>query len=130
MTCATATPRAAGTHSRQRWIRRSGQLKSITAYRELDYDAYQDQSGNPFLPIFRNEMLDDSQHQFSEEVQLVGATENEAISYVAGLYYFRESGEEFATDEISLINLDLPRHLTAREHRVRGVYVVDLASER
>ena len=91
-----------------------GQLKSITAYRELDYDAYQDQSGNSFLPIFRNEMLDDSQHQFSEEVQLVGETDNEAISYVAGLYYFRESGEEFATDEISLINLDLPRHLTAQ----------------
>jgi iron complex outermembrane receptor protein len=90
-----------------------GQLKSITAYRELDYDAYQDQSGNPFLPIFRNEMLDDSQHQFSEEVQLVGATDDEAVSYVAGLYYFRESGEEVASDEISLINLDLPRRLTA-----------------
>ena len=63
-----------------------GQLKSITAYRELDYDAYHDQSGNSFLPIFPNEMLDDSQHQFSEEVQLVGETDNEAISYVAGLY--------------------------------------------
>jgi iron complex outermembrane receptor protein len=95
------------------WETGLGQLKSITAYRELDYDAYQDQSGNPFLPIFRNEYLDDSQHQFSEEVQLVGATDDDAISDVAGLYYFRESGEENASDEISLIDLDLPRRLTA-----------------
>jgi iron complex outermembrane receptor protein len=90
-----------------------GQFKSITAYRELDYDAYQDQSGNPTIPIFRNELLDDSQHQFSQELQLVGTTGNEALSYVAGLYYFRESGEEVANDEISLIGLDLPRQLTA-----------------
>jgi iron complex outermembrane receptor protein len=90
-----------------------GQFKSISAYRELDYDAYQDQSGNPTIAVFRNELLVDSQHQFSQELQLVGETEKAALSYVLGLYYFRESGEEVANDEISLVNLDLPRHLTA-----------------
>ena len=90
-----------------------GEIKSITAYRTLDFDAYQDQSANSFLEIFRNKQLIDHQHQFSEELQLVGATPSTALSYVAGLYYFRESGEEIATDEIGLINLDLPRHIEA-----------------
>ncbi len=90
-----------------------GELKSISAYRTLDFDAYQDQSANSFLEIFRNKQLIDHQHQFSEELQLIGGTPDTALTYVAGLYYFREAGDEVATDEIGLINLDLPRHITA-----------------
>lgn len=98
-----------------------GEVKSISAYRELEFDAYQDQSANSFLNIFRNILLEDRQHQFSQELQLLGSINGEALSYVAGLYYFKESGEENAIDEIGIIGLETPRHLTA-ENKAYAAY--------
>ncbi|WP_380876697.1 hypothetical protein ACFB49_09740 [Sphingomonas sp. DBB INV C78] len=97
-----------------------GTLKSISAYRKLNFQAYQDYSGNSFLNIFRNLDLRSKQKQFTQEVNLVGETKDGAFSYVAGLYYFRETGEEFAVDEIGLINLLSPRHIGARNTAYAG----------
>lgn len=97
-----------------------GTLKSITAYRTLKFQAYQDYSGNSFLNVFRNLELRSKQKQFTQELNLVGETANGAFSYVAGLYYFRESGEERAVDEIGLINLLSPRHISARNIAYAG----------
>lgn len=91
-----------------------GVLKSISAYRTMDFGAYQDYSGNSFLNVFRNLELDSEQKQYSQEVNLVGETDDNQFNYVVGGYYFRETGEEFATDEIGLINLLSPRHIGAK----------------
>lgn len=75
--------------------------KSITAYREMDESLYQDYAPNPFIPwMFANEPFETTQHQFSQELQLIGAPADGTINYVAGLYYFTEGAKEVATDYI------------------------------
>ena len=67
-------------------------LKSITGYREFDDDASQNfsQSFGGAGSLETNTVTD--QDQFSQELQLVGSTER--VKYVAGLYYFDESGDQ------------------------------------
>lgn len=65
-------------------------LKSITAYRELNWKAAQDGDGSPlhiFEPTFK-----EGQHQFSQELQLIGSAFDSRLNYVGGLYYFKEGG--------------------------------------
>jgi iron complex outermembrane recepter protein len=90
-----------------------GVLKSITAYREVEEDVYQDYSGNDFLPVFRNNRFNADQDQFSQEFQLSGAACDDRIDYIAGLYYFEESGREVSGDEVTFISLLLPRDVEA-----------------
>jgi iron complex outermembrane receptor protein len=65
-------------------------LKSITAYRELHWKAGMDNDGSilainePSFPI--------DEWQFSQELQLTGQALNGRLSYVGGVYYFREQG--------------------------------------
>lgn len=90
-----------------------GTLKSITAYREVEEDTYQDYSGNPIIAVFRNNRFNADQDQFSQELQLAGTGCDGLIDYIAGLYYFEESGREIANDEVTLIGLPLPRDIKA-----------------
>lgn len=66
-------------------------FKSITAYRELDYDDRIDIDGTP-IDIFHSERHVDYD-SFSQEFQLTGSTDQ--IDYVMGLYYFEEEGDVF-----------------------------------
>lgn len=65
-------------------------LKSITAYRELHWNAGMDNDGSilqinePSFPM--------DEWQFSQEIQATGKILNDAVDYAAGLYYFREKG--------------------------------------
>ncbi len=86
-----------------------GTLKSISAYREVEEDTYQDYSGNDFIPVFRNNRFNADQDQFSQEFQLAGEACDEQVEYIAGLYYFEESGNETSGDEVTFINFLLPR---------------------
>jgi len=86
-----------------------GEAKSISAYREVHSFAYQDYSGNPFLGVYRNNPFRLTQDQFSQEFQLVGATDSKTLEYIAGLYYFQERGLENAVDIVDLVPLPLPR---------------------
>lgn len=63
-------------------------LKSISAYRRLEWDAGSDLDGSPiqFIEIENNIR----QRQFSEEVQLVGKALDNRLDYVIGAYYFDE----------------------------------------
>ena len=61
-------------------------LKSITSYRELDYDDLIDIDGSP-MDLFHSSREIDYE-QFSQEFQLLGSTGS--LNYVAGLYYFEE----------------------------------------
>ena len=70
-----------------------GQFKSISAYRDFEAVTYNDLDFTPYL-LFANNHPEFSQHQYSQEFQLVGSTANGRIDYVTGLYYFEEKGLE------------------------------------
>jgi iron complex outermembrane receptor protein len=63
-------------------------LKSITAYRDLEWDDLLDLDGSS-LPVAHTGR-DSEYDAFSQELQLVGATDR--FNYVAGLYYFEDDG--------------------------------------
>ncbi|GAB3291296.1 TonB-dependent receptor [Parahaliea aestuarii] len=72
-------------------------LKSITAYRSLDnYQNMDYHTGvyGPF-PIFRTSG-DIEQEQWSQELQLLGESDDGSLQYIAGLYYFDEDGSYFS----------------------------------
>lgn len=89
-----------------------GELRSLTGFRRVETHAYNDDSGNPFVTIFRNAYLDEKEHQFSQEFQLVGSTGNGRFDYVTGLYYFSESGRDHSTDYF--FDFPLPRNINVR----------------
>jgi iron complex outermembrane receptor protein len=64
-------------------------LKSITAYREMDYDDKVDIDGTN-MDLFHSGR-DIDYDQTSQEIQMLGSTDT--IDYVVGLYYFEESGD-------------------------------------
>lgn len=64
------------------------QLKSITAYREVNGKYARDADHSPFTILHVADIL--KQNQFSQELQLLGSFDT--IKYVAGLYYFKEKG--------------------------------------
>lgn len=65
-----------------------GDIKSITAFRKLEWDDALDLDGSP-LPLAHTERLSDYD-SFSQEVQLTG--NNDRLNYVFGLYYFEDDG--------------------------------------
>ncbi|HSB96100.1 MAG TPA: TonB-dependent receptor [Spongiibacteraceae bacterium] len=77
------------------------QVKSITAYRKLTDQQYTDLSGGGsvdltavgggIVSLFANNGLDQSQNQFSQELQIVGVQDH--MDWVAGVYFFREHVE-------------------------------------
>jgi len=87
-------------------------IKSLTGYRKLYWHAYQDYAESfqttlqpgPDLPFLTEPLTlpltyltDDlvKDHQFSQEVQFIGNALDNQIKYVAGLYYFAESGSHY-----------------------------------
>lgn len=70
-----------------------GQFKSISAYRDFEAVTYNDLDFSPYL-LFANNHPEYSQHQYSQEFQLVGSALEGKVDYVTGLYYFEEKGLE------------------------------------
>ena len=65
-------------------------LKSITGLRGIKWDVGTDLDGNPES---QQEVTDEQrQRQFSQELQLTGTAFDDRLNYVAGLYYFTETG--------------------------------------
>ena len=74
-------------------------FKSITGYRKLDNDINENYNAGilaaiGYAPYFTTATTS-SQHQFSQEFQLVGDALDSRLEYVAGLYYFDEKGDSF-----------------------------------
>ncbi|MFT5605114.1 MAG: iron complex outermembrane receptor protein [Paracoccaceae bacterium] len=81
----------------------SAALKSLSGYREMDESIYQDYSANQGSGrLFANAPFEIQHRQFSQEFQISGTTLGDQLSYLGGVYYFEESGKEFATDFIAL----------------------------
>lgn len=65
------------------------ELRSITAFRDLDSQFSRDGDHSPLLI---SQFFDDlQQEQFSQEFQLLGETN--ALSWILGAYYFKEEGD-------------------------------------
>ena len=64
------------------------ELKSITGYRKMSNRVNQN-----YIDIF-TQNGDQTQDQTSQEFQLIGDAFNKRLQYVAGLFYFKENGDE------------------------------------
>lgn len=65
------------------------ELKSITAFRDLDSKFSRDGDHSPLLISQFFDSLE--QEQFTQEFQLLGSSEK--VNWIAGLYYFEEDGD-------------------------------------
>lgn len=78
----------------------NAEIRSISAYREIKQSQYDNGAGahsNPFTPnaqFARYSLSWMHQDQLSQEFQLVGSIPR--LNYVAGLYYFKETGGDQA----------------------------------
>lgn len=69
-------------------------LRSITAYRDLDSYVFQDYlsgTGRSGTPFNIDSWVD--QHQYSQELQLVGSALDHRLDYTLGVYWFKEKGD-------------------------------------
>ena len=66
-------------------------LKSITSYRDLEWGDRLDLDGSP-LPVAATER-DTDFHSFSQELQATGRAISDRLTYVVGLFYYREKAE-------------------------------------
>jgi len=69
-----------------------GELKSITAYRDLESDFGRDDDHSPVLVTATSN--DYAQTQFSQEFQLNGEGVDGRLDYTLGLFYFQEEGTD------------------------------------
>lgn len=95
-------------------------VKSLTGYRKLDFDASQVYADAftlppaPGLPYILSTRDLIHSHQFSQELQATGSVADGALSYVAGLYYFKEGSShlqvvgipDFALTNTSDVDVD------------------------
>ena len=83
-----------------------GTLKSITAYRDVSWSAGMDADGSPLNIAHLSFPL--QQHQFSEELQLIGEALDDRLRYVLGAYYFTEGGtlHDYVTFDEGLLQVD------------------------
>jgi len=78
-------------------------FKSITGYRETDSNFSRDGDHSP-LPIF--DTLTPYEHeQFSQEIQLLGNSFGDRLTWILGGYYIEEDG--FHVDQLALPGLQL-----------------------
>ncbi len=73
------------------------ELKSITAYREIEWKGSRDADNTPLTIL--NTIYDVDGDQFSEELQLTYRTD--ALLGVVGLYYFEQTSHDIATVELN-----------------------------
>ena len=75
-------------------------LKSIMAYRELEAVFARDGDNTPFT--YRETYNADEQSQFSQEFQLSGLSFADRLSWVAGVFYFREDSIDVGRADLAV----------------------------
>lgn len=94
-------------------------LKSLTGYRKLDDSEYQDFADVFQTPLALHYLY--HQHQFSQELQFIGDVLDSRLNYVAGLYYFKESGSHLLTQNLYGYGITTTSYTTA-ESDTKAVY--------
>jgi iron complex outermembrane receptor protein len=95
-----------------KWTLDNVELRSISAYRTVSDDQWDNSGGAHRTPAFspnggfsRYSLSQLNQHQFSQEFQAVGSVDT--IDYVTGIYYFKEgTGDGAATPNSNQWNAD------------------------
>ncbi|MEZ5893317.1 MAG: TonB-dependent receptor [Parvularculaceae bacterium] len=102
-------------------------LKSISAYRHLDWDVGMDLDGSPLN--FLHTSFTTDQWQFSQEIQLTGSAMDERLHYVFGGYYFVEEGDlhDFVTFAEGLLQVDGPNYLKTTNYAGFGQIDFDVS---
>jgi len=74
------------------WRTSIGDLTSLTAYREADYDFEDAFFSNPITPVTIESINRNKENskQFSQELRLAGTSMNDRLDWLAGLYYLDE----------------------------------------
>jgi iron complex outermembrane receptor protein len=124
-----STQRTKGHNLTLTWDLGGVTLKSITGYRELNADVFQNYlDGEVYPPPFPLSSFIQSvqidQDQFSQEFQVIGDAFSDSVQYVAGLYYYREESTE---DQLS--NFGFPPGTSATPFDVLDVWSVDAEAE-
>jgi iron complex outermembrane receptor protein len=83
-------------------------LKSITAYRQVDFNAGVDLDGSPLNMLQTSFTV--NQHQWSQEFQLNGTSSDKKLNYTFGVYGFNEVGglHDYVTFADGLLQVDGP----------------------
>lgn len=91
-------------------------LKSITGYRQLQWSAATDSDGSPITIIEPGFIL--NQEQVSEELQLIGKAFDRRLSYLVGLYAFKEDGllHDFVPFGGGLLQVDGRNYFTTNSY--------------
>ncbi len=86
----------------------SFQVKSITAYRQVDFNAGVDLDGAPLE--FVQTSFTVNQHQWSQEVQFNGSALDKKLKYTFGAYAYNEAGglHDYVTFAEGLLQVDGP----------------------
>jgi len=100
------------------------QLKSITAYRDLDAEFAKDSDGSPLTIVHFFDSFEAS--QFTQEIQLLGTTKDEKLNWVAGIYYFDEKGNNRNNLNFAIANFDSDNDFTTTSSAIyaQGTYSV------
>lgn len=95
-------------------------VKSITAYRELHWNAGMDLDGSPLN--FLHTSFTMNQWQFSQELQLNGSAMDKKLNYVLGAYFFKEAGDlhDYVTFAEGLLQVDGPNDLATKNYAFFG----------
>ena len=92
-----------GTQATLLWRLPFADLKSITAYRDLESYFTRDADHSPFT-IYHT-TADIAHSQFSQELQFSGESSSEQLNWLAGIYYLREDAED--DSKLYLASLDI-----------------------
>ena len=112
------------------------EIRSITAYREVDVDQWDNIAGAHRPPVVgpngnfsRYSLAGFWQHQFSQELQFVGSL-GDRLDYVGGLYYFKETvSDDAATPTTNRWNADGTGYtILDPTPTIRGFRFIDRAS--
>jgi len=84
------------------------QIKSISAYRQVDFNAGVDLDGSPLE--FLQTSFTVNQHQWSQELQFNGSALDDRLKFTFGGYYFNEAGglHDYVTFAEGLLQVDGP----------------------
>ncbi len=91
-------------------------IRSITGSRRLHWANGLDTDGSP-IDFFETSFAE-GQHQFSEEIQMIGDLLDSNLKLVGGLYYFNEGGyiHDFVTFGGGLLQIDGPNTLDTKSY--------------
>jgi iron complex outermembrane receptor protein len=112
------------------------EIRSITAYRDLDVEQYDNIAGAHRPPVVgpnsnfsRYSLAGFWQHQFSQELQAVGSL-GDSIDYVGGVFYFKETvSDDASTPSTNRWNADGTGYtILDPTPTIRGFRSIDRAS--